>query len=179
MIDLKKIDRSWSLFLDRDGVINRRRVDDYVKTWDEFEFLPDVQNALKVFSDIFGKIIVITNQQGVGKGLMTEKELQFIHQKMVEEISKAGGRIDAVYYCTDLKTQPENCRKPSVKLYEQAVKDFPDIKTDKSIMIGDSESDMEFGKNAGMFTVFVGDDHRFADFHVKSLWEFARLLNPK
>ena len=66
-----KIDRGWTLFLDRDGVINRRIVDDYVKSWDQFKFLPGVPDAIKRLAGVFGRIIVVSNQQGIGIGLMT------------------------------------------------------------------------------------------------------------
>jgi histidinol-phosphate phosphatase family protein len=152
---LSQINKSWTLFLDRDGVINRRPVDDYVKSWDEFEFLPGVLEALKTLSGIFGKIIVVTNQQGVGKGLMTIENLAVIHQKMIAEIENNGGRIDAVYFCPSLKDEPENCRKPGTAMAELAMKDFPELVLKKTIMAGDTESDMVFGRNAGMKTVFI------------------------
>lgn len=152
---LHKIDKSWTLFLDRDGVINRRPVDDYVKNWNEFEFLPGVLEALKTLSGIFGKIIVVTNQQGIGKGLMTVEGLADIHHKMVLEIKKYGGRVDAVYFCPNLKSDNKNCRKPSTTMAELAKNDFPEINFEKSIMAGDMESDMVFGRNAGMKTVFI------------------------
>ena len=91
------IDKSWTLFLDRDGVINKKLENDYVKSWDEFEFLPGVLKSIQHFSQIFGKIVVVTNQQGIGKGLYTHEDLQNIHHKMIMEITNAGGRIDKVY----------------------------------------------------------------------------------
>ena len=152
---LSQTNKSWTLFLDRDGVINRRPVDDYVKNWDEFEFLPGVLGAIKKLSGIFGKIIVVTNQQGIGKGLMTIEGLANIHQKMISEIEKYGGRVDAVYFCPNLKGEDENCRKPGTAMAELAKKDFPEIYLEKSIIAGDMESDMIFGRNAGMKTVFI------------------------
>ena len=173
---IRHIDKSWTLFLDRDGVVNERLVDDYVKMWDEFRFLSGVKESLALFSRIFGKIIIVTNQQGVGKGLMSEEMLREIHRKMVGEIEKAGGRVDAVYYCTHLKGQADNCRKPSVAMFEQARKDFPEIIPEKSIMVGDSASDMEFGRNAGMFTVFIGTSYDGAGLTFPDLQSFATYL---
>ena len=173
---LNNINSSWTLFLDRDGVINKRLVDDYIKRWDEFEFLPGVLESLAVFSKIFGKIIVVTNQQGVGKGWMTESELKEINKKMVESIEEAGGRVDGVYYCTDLKNKPGNCRKPSTALFERARHDFPEIDPSKSIMAGDSQSDIDFGRNAGMFTVFIGRENRSANVCFNDLKSFAGKL---
>ncbi len=170
---LKNIDNTWTLFLDRDGVINKRLIDDYIKKWEAFEFLPGVLNAIAVFSKIFGRIIIVTNQQGVGRGWMNEEALITIHQKMIAAIEKAGGRVDAIYYCTDLKDKPGNCRKPSVEMFERAKNDFPEIVASKSIMAGDSQSDMDFGKNAGMFTVFIGGYNKTANVCFDSLYEFA------
>ena len=77
---LPKIDKSWTLFLDRDGVINKKLENDYVKTIDEFEFLPQVLEAIKQFSSHFQKIVIVTNQQGISKKLMTENDLEKVHQ---------------------------------------------------------------------------------------------------
>ena len=173
---LKHIDRSWTLFLDRDGVINKRLIDDYIKSWDEFVFLPGVKESIKIFSEHFGRIIIVTNQQGIGRGLMTETSLKNIHRKMVAEITSSGGRIDGIYYCTDLKSRVPNCRKPSVTMFEQAKRDFPDIEASKCIMAGDSQSDMEFGKNAGMFRVYIGGDNNFANVCFTDLISFAEAI---
>jgi histidinol-phosphate phosphatase family protein len=143
-----------TLFLDRDGVINHHRPDDYVKTWDEFEFLPGVLDSLCVLSTMFKRIIIVTNQRGVGKGLMSEKTLHEIHRRMIGEIEEHGGRIDGIYYCTDLNNDSPN-RKPNSGMALQAKTDFPDIAFERSIMIGDSESDMEFGRRLSMKTISV------------------------
>jgi histidinol-phosphate phosphatase family protein len=146
-IDISGYDNT--LFLDRDGIINRLRSNDYVKTWAEFEFLPDVFEALARWAKQFKYIIIVTNQRGVGKGLMTEKDLQEIHRKMISEIEKHEGRIDKIYHCTALDDADTN-RKPNIGMALQAKRDFPDIDFGKSVMIGDSESDMQFAENAGM-----------------------------
>jgi len=157
--DIKKAveQGDWTLFLDRDGVINRRLVDDYVKSWEEFEFLPGVLEAIAIFSRIFKRIFIITNQQGIGKGLMTEADLQDIHEKMLKEIQAAGGRIDSIYYCPSLAKENSPRRKPNPGMAWMAEKDFPDIEFSKSVMAGDSKSDMEFGRRAGMHCVFIGE----------------------
>ena len=151
------ITKSHSLFIDRDGVINRRIFNGYVSSVKEFEFLPGVLESFAVFNNFFNRIIVVTNQQGIGKGLMTENDLQKIHSFMIKEIEKQGGRIDGIYFCPDLADKPDNCRKPSTFLARQAKNDFPEIDFTKTIMVGDSESDILFGKNAGMKTAFIGD----------------------
>ncbi len=179
-----KFNASWTLFLDRDGVINHRYIDDYVKTPSDFKFLPGVIEAMQIFNQIFGKIIVITNQQGIGKGLMTESELQSIHQYMIQEIKNNKGRIDSVYYCPDLKGSGSFFRKPNIGMGLKAKKEFNEIKLNKSIMIGDAVSDMIFGKRLGMKTVFISDEHTKAkqhpewiDFISVSLFDFATKIN--
>jgi len=171
---MNKIDKNWTLFLDRDGVINRRLMDDYVKSWSEFAFLPGVPEAIAAFAKVFGRIVVVTNQQGIAKGLMTESDLQSIHHQMVLEIQKAGGRIDKVYFCPHHRQDNCACRKPRIGMAKQAKADFPEIDWQRSIMVGDTPSDIEFGRNAGMRTVFVST-HEHApphtDLHVHSLAE--------
>ena len=149
------INKTWTLFLDRDGVINKRLEDDYVKTLSEFEFLQGVPEALKFFTDLFGKIIVVTNQQGIAKGFYTENELGMIHHYMVDEIEKHGGKIDKVYHSPYLASENHELRKPNIGMALQAQKDFVDIDFSKSVMIGDSMSDMEFGRKTGMITVYI------------------------
>src|SRR5690625_4745472 len=107
------INKDWTLFLDRDGVINRRLPNEYVRSIHDFEFLPGVLKVLNEFSKIFGLIIIATNQQGIGKGLMTKQDLDRLHREMLREIEKQGGRIDKIYYCSDLTQIPDNCRKRS------------------------------------------------------------------
>ena len=173
-----KIDKSWTLFLDRDGVINVRLIDDYVKNINEFEFLPGVLEAFKIFSEKFGRIIIVTNQQGVGKGLMTLKDVDEVHSFMKEEIEAQNGRIDAIYVCPQLKSDPDNFRKPSPRMAYMAQHDFPEIDLEKSVMIGDSNSDIEFGKNAGMYTILIGDEPVKCkpDSSFESLLKFAKIL---
>lgn len=173
-----KIDKSWTLFLDRDGVINVRLIDDYVKNINEFEFLPGVLDAFKIFTEKFGRIIIVTNQQGVGKGLMTLQDVNTVHQFMTKEIEAQKGRIDAIYVCPQLKSAPDNFRKPSPRMAYMAQHDYPEIDFDKSIMIGDSNSDIEFGKNAGMYTILIGDEpvKYKPDSKFESLLRFANIL---
>ena len=172
----KNIDKNWTLFLDRDGVINKRIYGGYVQHWETFEFLPGVPESLAFFSRIFGRIIVITNQQGIAKGIMNEEQLEAVHRKMFAEVEKAGGKIDAVFHCPDMAAKPGNCRKPSPFLALKAQKQFPEIDFRKSVMVGDAECDMAFGKNAGMFTVLVGNETvspEIVDFKIRDLSSLA------
>lgn len=172
------IDNDWTLFLDRDGVINVRIIDGYVTKIEEFEFLPGVIEAFKIFKNKFNRIIVVTNQQGVGKGLMTEDDVKEVHDFMINEVENHDGKIDKVYFCPQLKSVPDNYRKPSLKMAYMAKEDFPEIDLSKSIMIGDMNSDVEFGKNAGMMTVFIGDNELklIPDGRFNSLYDFAKVI---
>lgn len=176
---LKNIDKDWTLFLDRDGVLNERIYGDYIRSPGGLKFLPGVLESMAVFADVFGKIIVVTNQQGVGKGLMTEDTLKAIHDHMRLAIARAGGRLDAIYCCTDLASEKEHCRKPGTYMALQAKKDFPGIDFHKSIMVGDTKSDMEFGRNSGMFNVLVGDETvpaHLVHFYAKNLQDFSQRI---
>ncbi|KAF0195674.1 MAG: D-glycero-D-manno-heptose 1 7-bisphosphate phosphatase [Bacteroidetes bacterium] len=154
-----KIDKSWSLFLDRDGVINERLPDDYVKTWEEFRFINGSLEAIKILAQSFGIVVVVSNQQGVGKGLMSDPDLQQIHLRMQRTTTESGGRIDKVYYSPYLASEKHHTRKPRVGMGILARRDFSAISFKKSVMVGDSFGDVLFGKRLGMKTVFIGDRH--------------------
>ena len=153
-INLKNIDNTWTLFLDRDGVINHEKHLDYIHTWDEFYFYEGVKEAVAVFAKKFNRIIVVTNQKGIGKGVTKLEDLQLIHKNMITEIEAAGGRIDAVYFCADLDNESPN-RKPNPGMGLQAANKFPEINFPKSIMVGNTISDMQFGRNLGVQTIFL------------------------
>jgi len=180
---LSAIDKSWSLFLDRDGVINCRLVDDYVKSPDEFEFLPCVLEAIRLLSVSFGHIIIVSNQQGVGKGLMTVQEVDRIHDVMLKKIEKAGGKVNAVFFSPNLESENNSMRKPGTGMALKAKERFPAIDFQRSVMAGDSASDMIFGRNAGMTTVFIGsslasiDPPNLVDLHYPDLVSFAHALS--
>ncbi|MCK5846631.1 MAG: HAD family hydrolase [Bacteroidales bacterium] len=146
---------NWSVFIDRDGVINRRIIGNYVKHIEDFHFLDGVLDTITNFQKYFKYIFIVTNQQGVGKGEMSTEDLKNIHDYMLQQIISAGGRVDAIYFCPALKDSGDKCRKPEIGMALSAQKDFPEVDFSKSIMIGDSISDMAFGKNAGMKTIFV------------------------
>jgi len=173
----KEIDKSWTLFLDRDGVINKRIVDGYVRDYSEFVFLPFVKEAMAKLSKVFGRIVLITNQQGVGKGLMTLDELNSVHNAMMKEIEESGGRIDSIQACTQLANEPNNFRKPNPQMAYMAQTKFPEIDFRKSVMVGDSKSDIEFGKNIGAKTVLIAEQSDFgADYCFTSLYNFSESL---
>ena len=178
-------DKSWTLFLDRDGVINEEKHMDYVNNWDEFVFYPDAPEAVAQLSGLFYKTVVVTNQKGVGKGVTPLAELGRIHANMVMAIQELGGHIDKIYYCPDLESESPN-RKPNPGMAFQAQADFPSIDLTKSIMIGNNASDMHFGRNAGIGCNILltttkpleAVDASLYDFHFNSLASAALFLEP-
>lgn len=173
------INKSWSLFLDRDGVINKKLDNDYVKHWMDFEFLDGVHDAMKILNGKFGPIVVVTNQQGIGKGLYRTEDLELIHKNMVYEIDYLGGRIDKVYFSPYLDSAKHPTRKPGTGMGLAAKQDFPAIDFTKSIIVGDSITDMQFGRALGMKTVFISEEKRTdenIDFNFPSLVEFSLAL---
>ena len=172
-----QIDTDWTLFLDRDGVLNRKIDDDYVRNWEQFEFLPGVKEALVFLASKFGRIIIVTNQRGVGRGLMTHEDLRNIHLKLLNEVTFSGGRIDAIFYCPDISDEGSTHRKPKPGMAYDAQKTYPEIDFSKSVIVGDSGSDMEFGKNLGMKTVLIGSSPKpTADLLFPSLIKFSETL---
>lgn len=181
MLDLKKIDNHWTLFLDRDGVINKDK-SPYTLNAGEFEFYEGVPDAIKTFTEIFHRIFVVTNQRGIGRHMMTENDLQSIHDKMINGIDHAGGRIQKIYYCpANDNSHPD--RKPNPGMALKAMKEFTDVKPEYSIMVGNNISDMHFGRNAGFYTVLlhttgtkVSPSHPLVDLQYNTLQEFAEAL---
>ena len=181
--DFTKIDKSCTLFLDRDGVINVEKKDAYVLNASEFVFLDGVQKAIKILSEIFGLILIASNQRGVAKQLMTLEDLHNVHAYMLQAIKQKNGRIDKIYFCADLDNASPN-RKPNAGMALQALKDFPQIDFKKSIMVGNKLSDMQFARNAGMHSVFIASTnpetafpHTLIDARFNSLFEFANAVH--
>ena len=179
-----EIDKSWTLFLDRDGVINVESVGSYITNWSEFKFNDGVLDAVQTLSRVFGNIIVVSNQRGVGRGIMTMDALKEINSNMRAEIAAHGGRVDKIYASTAV-TDDDHNRKPNVGMGLQAQEDFPAIDFKRSVMIGNSISDMEFGKRLKMHTVFLTTKHEpfslphdLIDEQFSSLQEWAHRLIP-
>jgi len=177
------IDKTWTLFLDRDGVINVKFDNDYVKRTEEFLFIEGIPSAIGKLNNLFGKTVVVTNQQGIAKGLMSENDLLRIHEKMLKDLKSAGAHIDDVYFCPDLATSGSLFRKPNIGMALAAKKTHPEINFKKSVMVGDSLTDMQFGKRLKMTTVYISNDkklmvknHRLIDYRFLSLNEFADFL---
>ena len=141
-----------AVFLDRDGVINRKAPDhDYIKMWSEFSFLPDVPEAICQLNHAGYLVLVVTNQRGVAKGIMTLSDVEELHQRMCRKLKQMGAAIDSIYVCPHDIGQC-HCRKPEVGLFLQAERDFA-IDKASSWMVGDSDSDVEAGRRYGVKTI--------------------------
>lgn len=157
-----------TLFLDRDGVINRELVGTYVKTPSEFEFLPGVKDALRRMRPLFSRMVVVTNQRGVVKGLMTRDGLDLVHRNMIAEIEEAGGKIDAVY-CSLGMDCSDPMRKPNPGMILKYLEDRPQTDLSRCILAGDKESDMECASRAGVRGIMISPRFTLADLADKLL----------
>jgi len=148
-----------TLFLDRDGVINLKLDGQYVKNTGDFEFMIGAEKAISKLSKIFNRILIVTNQQGIAKGLMSDNDLEILHEYMLFELKKNGGVIDKIYYCSHLAVESCNCRKPNPGMIQQAIIDFPEININDSYLIGDSDTDIIAGNMMGLMTVKVDNEY--------------------
>jgi len=174
-------------FLDRDGVINQKAPEGhYVTRWEEMHFLPGADKAIALLARAGFRVIVVSNQRCVAKGLLTERELESLHQRMCNALLDSGAVIDGVYYCPHDKQPPCNCRKPAPGLLYAAARAHQ-IDLSASWMIGDSDIDVKAGRNAGCRTARVlgGNGHAngngdhggaHADIVAPSLLEAVRLI---
>ena len=167
-----------TVFLDRDGVINRKLPEgEYVSSWERFELLPGVLEAMQALKAAGLRVVVVTNQRGVALGRYSTADVEAIHARL-QALLTEGGRsagavgqagqagVDAFYYCPHDKRMCR-CRKPLPGMFEQAQAQFPRIEAERSVMVGDSLSDIEFGRAVGMRTIFVRGDAA----HRKPGWE--------
>jgi D-glycero-D-manno-heptose 1,7-bisphosphate phosphatase len=147
-----------TVFLDRDGVLNEKMPEGhYVTRWEEFRLLPGVPEAIARLNRAGVRVIVVSNQRGVALGHYTVDDVNTIHQNFQTLLNAAGAQVDAFFFCPHEKRSC-TCRKPGPGLFEQARSQFPAIAAETSVMIGDSLSDIEFGRRLGMRTVFIDGD---------------------
>lgn len=175
------MDRRKVVFMDRDGVLNEKALEgDYVKSWREFRFLPNVPEALVRLKALGFLLIVVTNQRGVAREIVAEETVREIHRTMVEELRARGADLDAVYYCPHDVTDGCSCRKPKPGMVNRAINDFRrkgvDLDIEHSYMIGDSEQDIVLGKTVGLKTAKVGSLSAISDMTTESLFAFSRSL---
>jgi len=155
MKDLKVIDKTWTLFLDRDGVINYEKENEYVNKWEDFRFYEGAKEAIKKFTQKFGLVLIITNQRGVGRGITRLEDLELMNENLLKEVASNGGKISKIFFCTDTDETSPN-RKPNTGMGLQAQREFPQIVFLKTMMIGNTKGDMEFGRNLGVaINVFI------------------------
>jgi histidinol-phosphate phosphatase family protein len=148
--------RQPTVLFDRDGVLNRRPPRaEYVRRWEEFHWLPGTLEGLRLLHEAGYRVIVVTNQAGVGRGLMTEDSLAEVHSRMVADAEAAGGSIEAVYYCPHGWDDGCDCRKPAPGLLYQAQRDFS-LDLTRTVMFGDEDRDAEAAAAAGCQPIMVG-----------------------
>lgn len=168
-----------AVLLDRDGVINRKAPEgEYITTWGSFEFLPGVSEGISLLRESGYRVIVVSNQRCVAKGLVTTQEVDALHKQMCEELSRQGALVDRVYYCPHDYCDGCACRKPKPGMLLKALDEFG-LSPAASWMVGDSSSDMEAGRSAGLQTVFVSQHNKSgicADMVAGSLLEAARAI---
>jgi D-glycero-D-manno-heptose 1,7-bisphosphate phosphatase len=144
-------------FLDRDGVINQKAPDgEYVTRWEDFHLLPGAIEGIAQLNRAGFCVIIVTNQRCVAKGLLTEKELEKLHLRMTDQLARCGATIDGIYYCPHELEPPCLCRKPAPGMLLEAARSR-NLDLTASWMIGDSESDIQAGKNAGCRTAWLLD----------------------
>lgn len=151
-MNIKKQDQT-IVFMDRDGVININKPG-YIKSWDEFEFIPGVLDLFRIFHEKEFKVAIITNQSMLARGFSTIQKLNYIHHRMLEEIQKRGGNIEKIYYCPHHPNDNCSCRKPKPGMLLKAKKEM-DISFKNSYFIGDSFKDIEAGSNVGCKTILL------------------------
>lgn len=143
------------IFLDRDGIINKKPSKaDYVKNWDEFHILPEAIEALQLLKKNNFQIFIITNQAGIARGLMTEKDLLDIHKNLLRLFKKNNVHIAKIYYCPHGWNDGCECRKPKPGMLLQAA-DMFDFDIKKAIFIGDDNRDKQAGDAAGCRTILM------------------------
>ena len=169
-----------AVFLDRDGVINRRAGKEaYVTRWEDFQFLPGVAEGIVALNRAGWSVIVVSNQRCVGRGLLSIEELEAIHRRMRTELLVAGAKVDGIYYCPHEKEPACDCRKPAPGMLLTAANEHQ-VDLRSSWMIGDSETDVEAGKRAGCRTAQLVADPESAngnaDLFARSLVEASRRI---
>lgn len=147
-----------TVFLDRDGVLNEKAAEGaYIANWRDFRVLPGVPESIARLNHAGVRVIVVSNQRGIARGLYSFADVEGLHTRFQDLLKAHGAHIDAFFLCPHDEREC-NCRKPMTGMFDQAVASFPDITVASSVMIGDSEADVEFGRALGMATIFIEGD---------------------
>jgi len=154
-VRIEELSENWSLFLDRDGVINELLEGRYVSDLKDWTYTPNALWALEKLTNYFKHTVIVTNQQGIGKGIMTEEQLAEIHNNLMKDVAIEGGKIDKIYHAPQLAKHHHTWRKPRTGMAKQAQIDFPAIEFKQCVMVGDFVTDMKFGDKLGMIKVFI------------------------
>jgi D-glycero-D-manno-heptose 1,7-bisphosphate phosphatase len=143
------------VFLDRDGVINRKPPEgEYISRWESFEVLPGVEEAIAALNHSGRTVLVITNQRGIALRRYSKDDVQRLHEQLQKHLSQHRAHIDGFYVCEHDEGQC-NCRKPRTGLFEQALQDYPGALPEHSVVIGDSLSDIEAASRFGAPAIFI------------------------
>jgi D-glycero-D-manno-heptose 1,7-bisphosphate phosphatase len=162
-----------AVFFDRDGIVNVLLDNAYVRNPEEFTFIPEFFEFYKSVKKLGFLTIIITNQQGIGKGIMTDEDLELVHDYMQNEMIKlTGSKFDDIFSCGELHAANSNRRKPNPGMFLEAIEKW-DIDVKHSIMIGDSERDAEGSDKVGIKSILIGEyDCEFANHTYKTYKEF-------
>ena len=177
-----KVDcKRWTLFLDRDGVINQYLPADYAKTKDDFILNNDVVEAIGELKRIFHRVVMVTNQQGIGKEVMSNADLENVHLKLFNSLKEKGiSYFDSAFYAPYLKADKHHWRKPSTGMMLKSQEYFPEINFNESVVVGDSPGDMELAQKMGAIRVKIRNpefDFDNQDYTYTNLKEFVDCMS--
>lgn len=172
-----------AVFIDRDGVINKKAAEhDYIKNWDEFEFLDKAIAGLRLLRSLGIKTLIVTNQRGIGRQMMTEQDLKDIHERMQKELRENSADLNGIYYCPHGHEDNCDCRKPMPGMIKSGLETFK-LNPKNCLMIDDSKDGIEAGARAGVTTILISPDeqkptdwHYLPDYVRKDLFSAAKLI---
>jgi D-glycero-D-manno-heptose 1,7-bisphosphate phosphatase len=160
-----------TVILDRDGVLNKKPPRaEYVRRWEEFEWLPGAREALRLLAQAGFRVLLVSNQAGIGRGAMSEDDLSRIHDRLKAEAEQAGGRIDAIYYCPHDWEAGCECRKPAPGMLFQAQREF-NLDLSGTVFVGDDERDALAAERAGCLFARISAEQpliRWAELYLKN-----------
>jgi histidinol-phosphate phosphatase family protein len=177
-----------AIFLDRDGVLIHNRTH-YVRSWEDVKIYPSTLKSLSILANSDYKIIILSNQSAVGRGLMSLQTMNDVNDRLISIIKKSGGRVDAVFICPHAPENNCNCRKPKPGLVFEAKKEFA-LDLENSWLVGDALTDLQTGLNSGIKNLVLVESgrgkkqlntHKYELSHIKfsikkNLWDSINLF---